>query len=120
MTIKLATINIEVSDLERTKAFYKEVFGMVEDLQRSHPPTFAYLASPGCAITMTIPNETAKPDASRTMEMGFETDDLATLRERLKNRGHQGAVDKSMGWADAVELRDPDGYRIVVYQFGRR
>jgi catechol 2,3-dioxygenase-like lactoylglutathione lyase family enzyme len=45
MKTKLASINLEVPDPEQCKRFYLDLMGMVEDIQRSHPPSFVYLHS---------------------------------------------------------------------------
>ena len=87
------------------------------DARRSNLPTFAYLRSKTCAITLTTPHEAAAPEPSRTTEIGFETDDLPTFKELLASRGVSDAKAQSMGWGQAVELKDPDGYRVIVYAF---
>jgi hypothetical protein len=49
--------------------------------------------------------------------VGFEVDDLAAVRERLFALGIRDVRAESMGWGDALELRDTDGHRVVIYSF---
>ncbi len=120
MPTTLATLNIEVSDLRRSVAFYTDALELVENSERSHPPTFAYLESNGCALTMTTPVSGTRPDASRTIEFGFETDSLERSKARLERAGIAGAREVDMGWGRAIEFVDPDGYRLVLYELRHR
>jgi len=119
MHVKLATINLEVADPRRSQRFYQEVLGMVEDPRRSHPPTFVYLRSEGCDLTITTPQEAAGAQPSPTMELGFEVDDFEAMRSHLAAAGIPDTHEQSMGWGQAFELKDPDGHRVVVYSFRR-
>jgi catechol 2,3-dioxygenase-like lactoylglutathione lyase family enzyme len=112
---KLATINLQVADPDRSKRFYVEVLGMTEDTRRSHPPAFVYLRSDGCDITIATPPEASGAQPSRTIELGFEVDDLAAMRAQLSASGVRDYREESMGWGKALELRDCDGHRIVIY-----
>ncbi len=115
MKAKLATINMQVADPERSKRFYVDVLGMVEDLRRSHPPTFVYLRSDGCDVTITTPLEASGAEPSSTIELGFEVDDIAAMKSHLSAVGIPDYREESMGWGEALELRDPDGHRVVIY-----
>ena len=83
MKTKLASINLEVADPEQSKRFYVDVLGMVEDTRRSHPPGFVYLRSDGCDVTLATPQEATGAEPSRTMELGFEVDDIAAMKAHL-------------------------------------
>ena len=117
MNIKFATLNLEVRDVWRSVAFYTRVLGMQIDGGRSHPPTFAYLNSSGCALTLTTLHEAEAPEPSRTVEFGYETDDLAGFKERLAPLGITEVSTRTMDWGNAIELKDPDGHRVIVYEF---
>jgi hypothetical protein len=51
------------------------------------------------------------------MELGFEVDDLEAMKAHLSSRGIREYREESMGWGQALELRDEDGYRVIVYTF---
>ena len=104
---KLATINLEVANPERSKRFYVDVLGMIEDARRSHPPAFVYLRSDGCDMTIATPQEASDAQPSPTIELGFEVDDIAAMRDHLSASGVPDYREESMGWGEALELRDP-------------
>jgi len=116
MRAALSTINLEVADPQRSKRFYIEALGMTESVGRSHAPNFIYLESPGASVTLAAPREGAAAEPSRTMELGFETDDLQALQARLAECGANGFQPQSMGWGEALEGRDFDGHRVIVYR----
>jgi catechol 2,3-dioxygenase-like lactoylglutathione lyase family enzyme len=115
--IKLASINLQVADPQRSKRFYVDVLGMVEDARRSHAPNFFYLCSDGCDVTLAAPQESYGAQPSRTIELGFEVDDIAAMKAHLAARGIRDHREESMGWGRALELRDDDGHRVVIYSF---
>ena len=119
MKIKLATINLEVADPQASKRFYIDVLGMTENAHRSHEPSFVYLDSEGCDLTLALPPAGGGAEPSRTMEVGFEVDDMAALKARLEERGVTGFKPQSMGWGDVLEGHDPDGHRVILYCFNR-
>ncbi len=119
MRARLATINLQVADPERSKRFYVDVLGMVEDAGRSHPPAFVYLRSDGCDVTLAVPQGAGGAQPSYTIELGFEVDDIAAARAHLAARGVRDCREGSMGWGEAIELTDGDGHRVVVYSFRR-
>jgi catechol 2,3-dioxygenase-like lactoylglutathione lyase family enzyme len=119
MRAKLASINLQVADPQRSKRFYVDVLGMAEDTRRSHPPAFVYLRGDGCDVTLAAPLESYGAQPSRTIELGFEVDDIAAMKSHLFAQGIRDHREESMGWGRALELRDDDGHRIVIYSFER-
>ncbi len=117
MNTKLTSINLEVADPERSKRFYVDVLGMAEDNRRSHPPGFVYLRGNGCDMTLASPRATSIAEPSRTMELGFEVDDITAMKAHLSKLGVHDFREESMGWGEAIELRDSDGHRVLVYEF---
>lgn len=116
MNIKLATVNLEVSNLSRSRAFYAGTLGLAEDQDRSHPPSFAYLRSPAADLTLMERRAAAQPSApAATLEIGFVVDDVTPWRRRLEE-AHVQCQPQSMGWGDALELHDPDGHRVIIYK----
>ena len=120
MKIKLATVNLEVAVPEKSKRFYIDVLGMKENLERSHAPGFVYLESPGCSLTLGAIQGPPQAQPAQTMELGFETDDLDSIRSHLDAQGPHSFQPKKMGWGDVLEGHDPDGHRVIVYSFKRR
>lgn len=117
MRIKLASINLQVADPQRSSRFYVDVLGMVEEARRSHPPSFIYLRSEGCDLTLAVPQESCGAQPSRTIELGFEVDDIPAMKAHLAALGIRDHREQSMGWGHALELHDDDGHRVVIYSF---
>jgi hypothetical protein len=78
-------------------------------------PTLIYLHSEGYDLTLACTSELTGAEPSRTMELGFEVDDFSLVKEHLTSRGVRQFREESMGWRSAVELRDPEGHRILIY-----
>lgn len=116
MNLNLATVNLEVSDLVRSHAFYAKVLGLQEDKHRSHPPHFSYLKCPGADVTIQErqPGQ-AMGSTPTSMEIGFAVDDVKAWQKRLADSG-VAMKPQAMGWGDAIELNDPDGHRIIIYK----
>ncbi len=114
MRARLATVNLLSHDPQRAKRFYTEVLGFVEEPSRSHAPGFAYLRGPGCDVTIALPSGGVAASPGST-ELGFEVEDLGAARTRLAELGVREDHAEQMGWGHAVELRDPDGHRIILY-----
>jgi catechol 2,3-dioxygenase-like lactoylglutathione lyase family enzyme len=118
MRIRLAAVNLEVTDPQRSKRFYVDGIGMRENLQRSHAPGFVYLESDGVSVTLATREDGTPPaPPSPNMELGFEVDDLDAVRARFAERGITGFVPQSMGWGEVIEGHDADGHRVIIYQF---
>ncbi len=119
MNIRLATVNLEVADPQASKRFYVDLLGMTEDERRSHAPGFVYLRSAGCDLTLAARQGAPAAGGAAPVEIGFEVDDFAAARAHLEAHGPKDAVVQNMGWGEAIELRDPDGHRIVIYALAR-
>ena len=123
---KTGHVGINVSDLNRSIDFYKEVFDF-EVLNRSGDdgPQFAFLGEGGrLLITLWEQAESSYDrSAAGLHHLSFElenVDDLSVFESRLRERDakiyHQGVVAHAEG-ADSGGLffEDPDGTRLEVY-----
>ena len=115
MKIKLHTVNLEVADPEAAKQFYVDALGMTENLERSHRPDFFYLESVGGHLTLARRDLASSEGPTRTVELGFQVDDLAAFKSHFENSNLNGFKPKSMGWGEVIEGHDPDGHRVILY-----
>ena len=120
MIVTFATINLEVADPQSSKRFYIDALGMVENVERSQAPGFVYLESTGASVTLATPQTAGAAEPSRTMELGFEVDDLPALERRFMELGISDFEPQRMGWGDVIEGHDSDGHRVIVYCFAKR
>jgi lactoylglutathione lyase len=117
MQIVLGNVNLYVRDIERARHFYTNILGLLENQQRSFPPTFILLDSGSCTITL---QDSSAPGAvfgkSDSVELGFAVDDIEAVRERLKTQGIAVSDIQQMGWGGGFDAVDPDGHRLTIYQ----
>ncbi|HRC77565.1 MAG TPA: VOC family protein [Kouleothrix sp.] len=117
MATTLGNVNLFVRDIEQAKRFYVEGVGLVEDVERSHPPSFALLRAGACTLTLqdaSAPGAQFEP--SRSVELGFAVDDIEATRERLAARGATVSDVEQMGWGGGFDALDPDGHRLTIYR----
>jgi catechol 2,3-dioxygenase-like lactoylglutathione lyase family enzyme len=72
MRAVLGNINLYVQDIERARRFYTNILGLVEDQERSVPPTFILFNAGGCMLTL---QDSSAPGAvfekSDSVELGL-------------------------------------------------
>ena len=115
MKTKFSTVNLEVADPQASKRFYVDVMGLVEDSHRSHAPGFVYLRGDGCDITLAAPEHGTASAPTRSIELGFEAEDLELVGRKLAE-AKRPVVQQTMGWGSAVETKDLDGHRVIIYR----
>ena len=117
MATTLGNINLFVRDIEEAKRFYIEGIGLVEDEERSHPPSFVILQAGACTLTLqdaSAPNAALEP--SRGIELGFAVEDVEGMRARLANWGSTVSEVQHMGWGTGFDAVDPEGHRLTIYR----
>ena len=117
MPTALGNINLYVQDMERAKQFYTNILGLVEDTQRSFPPTFILFNAGGCTLTL---QDSSAPGAAfgkaDSVELGFAVDDVEAVRSRLQAAGMTVSEIQQMGWGGGFDTVDPDGHRLTIYR----
>lgn len=117
MQTMLGNINLYVQDIERARQFYTEFLGLIENQQRSFPPTFILLEAGGCTLTL---QDSSAPGAafgkSNSVELGFVVEDVEAVRVRLKEQGITVSDIQQMGWGKGFDTVDPDDHRLTLYR----
>ena len=104
-------VNITVSDLDKSKKFYCEVFGMEEAYRIPH---FLFLRCGQDLLTLEEGNQT-NPEA---IHFGFDVnsnDEMNKWKDWLKEKNvgiDNERVDES---GVGIYFRDPDGYTVEIY-----
>jgi catechol 2,3-dioxygenase-like lactoylglutathione lyase family enzyme len=117
MATTLGNVNLFVRDLEQAKRFYTEGIGLVEDTERSHPPSFVLLQAGESTLTLqdaSSPGAAFEPVAS--IELGFRVDNVDEVRTRLQAWNTVVSDVQHMGWGSGFDAVDPDGHRLTVYR----
>lgn len=119
---KLGHVVYEVSDVERSTAFWTEIMGFSVSDRNEGGMVFLHSAGDHHSIALVPSPGKQKPgkDALQIHHWAMEVDSLETLfaaREFLKARGipisYEGR--RGPGCNAGVEFKDPDGYTIEIY-----
>lgn len=122
---RLGHVHLEVRDLERSIAFYREVIGLEESERLGE--TFAFLTSSNDHHTLALQAigegaGPAAPGAVGLYHVAFELPSAealeAALRRLDRRRVPWSAVDHGISWA--VYFDDPDGIGLELYVDRRR
>jgi catechol 2,3-dioxygenase-like lactoylglutathione lyase family enzyme len=130
VTLRIQHVGLVVSDLERSRRFYREALGL-EEVPRPSSFTFdgAWFRFGGTEIHLLAEAHTTggagqgDPGAGAarglTQHLAFEVDDLAASLERLDASGVPlagGPMPRGDGVVQAF-FRDPDGYVLELFQW---
>jgi len=122
---KLGHFVYEVSDVERTAKFWKEVMGLIETDRNRHGMVFFRCGSDHHAIGLKpMPkNKPAKRDHASGLQMehlAFEVADVEMLKKakaylRANNIPIMFEGRKGAGCNISINFLDPDGYEFEIY-----
>ncbi|MBA3868074.1 MAG: VOC family protein [Anaerolineae bacterium] len=117
MSTRLGNINLFVHDVQKARDFYIQALGLVENVERSHPPSFALLQAGDCTVTLQDANVPSASFAkTESIELGFEVDDIAATQQRLKDAGATISEQQQMVWGGGFDAFDLDGHRLTIYK----
>jgi len=112
--MRFTHITLVVSDLERSKAFYRAI-GLTQIVDV--PPRYARFTFPDGDTTLSI-EVTGEPLAPSRVHVFFECEAVDEVVAELKAKGlafYQDPADMFYQWREA-RLRDPDGHDIRLYR----
>lgn len=120
---KLGHLVYEVSDIQRSTAFWTEILGFSVSDHNEIGMVFLRSGSDHHAIALIPSQKTARPAENAGLQfnhLAMEVDDIDTLfraREFLKARGVPIAFEgrKGPGGNAGIEFTDPDGYLFEIY-----
>lgn len=110
-------VTLNVSDFERSKAFYRTL-GLVQIVDS--PPRYARFVLPDGDATLSIEVMEEKRTAPDHAQLFFECDALDETVAALEAKGvvfTQPPTDMFYLWREA-RLRDPDGHELRLYHAG--
>jgi catechol 2,3-dioxygenase-like lactoylglutathione lyase family enzyme len=113
--IELGSVNLAVKDMLASERFYVDVLGLEVDEERSNRPSFLLLRAAN--YMLILQDGTDSPEStvpSGNIEIAFQVDDLKAVQASLGAE----AVIQQMGWGTAIEIKDPNGVRLNLYQAG--
>jgi catechol 2,3-dioxygenase-like lactoylglutathione lyase family enzyme len=114
----ISAITLFVEDLDRTKAFYQDVFGLPMHYEDDDSAVFNFgntlvnLLKSMAAVELVGPAPIGAPDAGSRMQFTIEVDDVDATCAELAKRGAEllnGPMDRPWGIRTAC-FRDPAGH----------
>ncbi|WP_433344136.1 VOC family protein [Streptomyces sp. CA-253872] len=114
----ISAITLFVEDLDATKTFYREVFGLSVEFEDEASAVFGFgntlinLLRSTAATGLIDPAPVARPDSGSRVQLTLPVDDVDAMCEELTARGVtllNGPMDRPWGIRTA-SFRDPGGH----------
>jgi catechol 2,3-dioxygenase-like lactoylglutathione lyase family enzyme len=116
MQMRLEVVQVPVSDVEKSKAFYTEQLGFVLDHDVEHIPGMrvVQLTPPGSAASVVIGTGMTAMAPGSLEGLQLVVPDLAAVRKELVHRGAEISEIQDLGGVLFAYFSDPDGNRWVM------
>ena len=109
--MQLAVVSVPVSDLERSRTYYRDVLGF--SLQREGdlgtPYAYILMRPPAGMAGISLVQATDKLPAGSVQGLMLQTLDVDKMIERLTPNGLEASEPKSASWGRFTTFTDPDG-----------
>src|SRR3989454_1281336 len=116
----VAHIALYVSDIEKSRAFYKDFLGFGEPFQLTNPDgslSLTFIKVNDRQYIELFPG--LKPDADRLNHISIQTDDAEAMRVYLASRGVAVPAKTPKGRIknSNFNVKDPDGHTVEIVQY---
>jgi lactoylglutathione lyase len=109
---RISVVYLYISDMERSAAFYRDLLGIPlegdDDWQEA--------SLDGVRFALHRTREGIGELSSGTIHVNLQVDDVDAAAERLREAGIEVGETMRDDWGAALEVSDPDGYRLYLYQ----
>jgi catechol 2,3-dioxygenase-like lactoylglutathione lyase family enzyme len=109
---KISVVYLYVSDPERSAAFYRDVLG----IPLEGDGDWQEASLDGVRFALHRKREGIGELSSGTIHVNLEVPDIDDAAERLRAAGVEAGEVMRDDWGAALEVSDPDGYRLYLYQ----
>lgn len=116
MEMRLEVVQVPVSDVDRSKAFYRDTLGFVLDHDVEYIPGMrvVQLTPPGSAASIVIGTGLTSMAPGSLEGLQLVVPDMDTVRAELLGRGADISEVQDMGGVQFAYFADPDGNRWVI------
>ncbi|MFC4397708.1 VOC family protein [Arthrobacter sedimenti] len=116
MQMRLEVVQVPVSDVDRSKAFYTEKLGFILDHDVEHLPGMrvVQLTPPGSAASVVIGTGMTTMTPGSLEGLQLVVPDIAEVRTELVRRGADISEIQDLGGVLFAYFSDPDGNRWVM------
>lgn len=110
MDWKLELVMVPVSDVDRAKKFYTEVFGFHadHDHQVDENVRFVQLTPPGSACSIAIGTGITEAKPGSVEGLQIVVNNIETAKSELESRGLAVGPIQNLDWGRFIFLKDPD------------
>jgi predicted enzyme related to lactoylglutathione lyase len=112
LVTRVSVVYLYVSDMERSLRFYRDLLGI--PLEGDDDWTEATLGGTRFALHAT--HEGIGELSAGTIHVSLEVADVDSAAERLRAGGVETRETMRDEWGTALEVVDPDGYRVYLFQ----
>jgi lactoylglutathione lyase len=105
-------VYLYVSDMERSRGFYRDLLGI--PLEGDGDWQEARLGETRFALHLA--HEGVGALSAGTIHLDFEVADVDAAAQRLRSAGVEVKETMREAWGAAVEIADPDGYQLYLFQ----
>ena len=110
---KISVVYLYVRDIERSLAFYRDLLGIpLEGDEHWAETTFPG----GTRFALHLAHERIAELSSGTVSISLEVEDADESASLLRERGVEVREALRDEWGTAVDVVDPDGYTISLFQ----
>ena len=104
-------VNLQVSDVVRSEAFYRKLFGLAPSRRVQGPDNHGFDLPGGGIMILQRSNQPGRVDH---FCLGVDDFDASRLRAALKSAGVDGVTGNA---GDNLFVTDPDGFRVQVSSY---
>ena len=116
MAVGLDTVMIDVADMDRTVAFYRDAVGLA--LEMTSPFWSSFALGSGASLGLHGGRKDAGPRPS-AWTLGLHVDDILAARDRIVTGGGRTAGDlHDIPGGVILDLSDPEGNAFEIIQHG--
>jgi catechol 2,3-dioxygenase-like lactoylglutathione lyase family enzyme len=109
---RINVVFLYVRDMQRSLAFYRDQLG----IQLTGDDDWQEAKLGGLRFALHHWHEGVGEPSAGTVHINFEVDDADAAADRLRAAGFEARETMRDDWGTAVEVVDPDGYRVYLFQ----
>jgi lactoylglutathione lyase len=109
---RVSVVYLYVSDMERSLRFYRDLLGIPLEGDQD----WAEATLGGTRFALHATHEGIGELSAGTIHVSLEVADVDAAAERLRSEGVETRETMRDEWGTALEVVDPDGYRVYLFQ----
>ena len=116
----LELVFVYVSDIDRSVSFYRDVLGIPLEQDARDSDWYAARFPSGVRFALHSAHEGAMPQPPGSVIVDFVIDDVDEAMRRLERVGVAIRSVMRERWGSTIEVADPDGHRVQLYEAPKR